>query len=258
MTIFHAIILGIVEGITEFLPVSSTAHIVLASKFLGLAETEFLKSFTIIIQLGAILAVCALFFKLVWEKKKELVPRVIAAFIPTAIVGFVLYKFIKGYLIGNILISGIALVVGGIIFLVLEYWILPRQKKPALSTFPTIEESAGFGLAQAIAVIPGVSRSGALIVYGLLRGYSREIVITFAFLLAVPTMLAASAYDLYKSSAVFTSFEWQLLAVGFVVSFIVAYIVSKWFIHYISKNTFKAFGWYRILIGIAVIIWALQ
>ncbi len=257
MTFLHAIILGIIEGVTEFLPVSSTAHIILASKLLGLAETEFLKSFTIIIQLGAILSVCVIFFKLIWERKQELVPRVIAAFIPTAIIGFVLYKLIKGYLIGNILISGIALVVGGIVFLVLEYWLLRKQKKPALSTFPTMAESAGFGLAQAVAVIPGISRSGAVIVYGLLRGYSREIVITFAFLLAVPTMLAASAYDLYKSSAIFTAGEWQLLVVGFSTSFVVAYIVSKWFLKYISKHTFKSFGWYRIVIGSIVIIWAI-
>lgn len=257
MTFFHAFILGIVEGVTEFLPVSSTAHIVLASKLLGLVETEFLKSFTIIIQLGAILAVCVLFFKLVWERKNELIPRVLAAFIPTVVIGFVLYKVIKGYLIGNIFISGIALVAGGIVFLVLEYWWLPRNTKPALSSYPNIAESAGFGLAQALAVIPGVSRSGTLIVYGLLRGYSREIVITFAFLLAVPTMLAASVYDLYKTSAMFTPLEWQLLIVGFVVSFFVAYAVSKWFIRYISKNTFKLFGWYRIVVGSIVIFWSL-
>jgi undecaprenyl-diphosphatase len=254
MTFLHAIILGIVEGITEFLPVSSTAHITLASKLLGLMQTDFLKSFTIIIQFGAILAVCVIFFKVVWEAKKELVPRVLAGFIPTAIIGFVLYKFIKGYLLGNVLISGYTLLLGGIAFLVLEYWYLPKHTKTLDAKYPSIAESTGFGVAQAIAVIPGVSRSGALIVYGLLRGYSREVVTTFAFLLAVPTMFAASAYDLYKSSHVFTTTEWQLLLVGSVVSFIVAYIVSRWFISYISKHSFAVFGWYRVVLGIVVIL----
>ncbi len=254
MTIFHAFILGIVEGITEFLPISSTAHLSLASNLLGLAETEFLKSFIIIIQFGAILAVCVIFFKLVWQEREKLVPRIIAGFIPTAIIGFVLYKFIKGYLIGNIFISGITLFVGGLVFLYIEYYYLPAKKQGAVNTFPGIGESGAFGAAQAIAVIPGISRSGAVIAYGLLRGYSREIVTTFAFLLAVPTMFAATVYDLYKSSYAFTGSEWQFLAVGFIVAFLVAYIVSKWFISYISRHSFKVFGWYRVVLGLGIIL----
>ncbi len=252
MTFFHAIILGVVEGVTEFLPVSSTAHLVLFSKLLGLPETEFLKTFTIVIQLGAILAVCFIFFNLVLNNKK-LIWVTIAGFIPTAIVGFIIYKNIKQYLIGNIFISGITLLVGGIIFLVLEYWYFPRKAKEVCTSYPTIVESTGFGLAQAIAVIPGVSRSGAVIVYGMLRGYSREVSTTLAFLLAVPTMAAASAYDLYRSGTEFTNGEWQYLAVGFIVSFIVAYVVSTWFIRFVANHSFKAFGWYRVILGLVIL-----
>ncbi len=253
MTILHAFILGIVEGLTEFVPVSSTAHLSLAASVMKLAETDFLKSFTVIIQFGAILAVCVIFFRLVWEYREKLVPRVIAGFIPTALIGFVLYKFIKGYLIGNIFVSGITLLVGGIVFLVVEYLVVPRQGR-VKGEYPSVLESGAVGAAQALAVIPGISRSGAIIIYGLLRGYSREIITTFAFLLAVPTMFAASAYDLYKSGPSFTGHEWVLLVVGFATSFVVAYIVSKWFISYISKHTFKIFGWYRIAIGLAIIL----
>ncbi len=253
MTIVHAIILGIVEGITEFLPVSSTAHLEIASRLLGLAETDFLKTFTIVIQLGAILAVCVLFFRLVWNNKK-LIWLTLAGFIPTAVVGFALYKIIKGYLIGNIFIAAVTLLLGGIFFLVLEYWYLPKKAATHLNEYPSIGESIGFGLAQALAVVPGVSRSGAVIVYGLLRGYSREVVITFAFLLAVPTMAAASAYDLYKSAQAFSSGEWHVLLIGFLVSFVVAYGVSKWFIRFISNHSFKVFGWYRIVLALAIFV----
>jgi undecaprenyl-diphosphatase len=253
MTVFHAVILGVVEGVTEFLPVSSTAHITLVAHFLGLAETEFLKSFTIIIQLGAILAVCVLFYKLVFANKKLIVLTALA-FIPTALIGFTLYRSIKTYLIGNIFISGITLLLGGVIFLVLEYFYNSQNRDKKNEDYPTPVDSIGFGVAQAFAVVPGVSRSGAIIVYGLLRGYSREVVTTFAFLLAIPTMFAATAYDLYKTGPTFTGGEWQVLLVGFGISFIVAFFVSKWFIRFISSHSFAVFGWYRIIIGLGILV----
>lgn len=256
MEIIHAVILGIVEGITEFLPISSTAHITLASSLLGLPETEFLKTFTIVIQLSAVVAICLLFFKRVL-KDRQLVWNTLAAFIPTAVIGFILYKLIKHYLMGNIALSAYALIIGGIIFLIVEHYYMPRNGKSLVHTQPTIRESVWFGFAQALAVIPGVSRSGAIIVYGLLRGYSREVVTLFAFLLAVPTMAAAAAYDIYKSAPVFNNGEWGLLIVGSLTSFVVAYGVSKWFIQYISQNSFKVFGWYRIVVGIAILFFVL-
>lgn len=252
MTFFHAIILGLIEGVTEFLPVSSTAHLSFAANMLHIPQTEFLKTFIIVIQFGAILSVCVLFFKRILKEKK-LIWYTFVAFIPTAIIGFLLYRLIKHVLIGNVFIAGVALVIGGIAFLVLEYWYLPKRGTGTPS-FPSSFESIGFGLAQAVAVIPGVSRSGAVIVYGLLRGYSREVVTIFAFLLAVPTMFAAGVYDLYKTGNAFSTGEWELLLVGVLVSFFTAYIVSRWFIGFISKHSFKVFGWYRIIIGGIILI----
>ncbi len=256
MHIIHAIILGIVEGITEFLPVSSTAHIALTASVFNIPETEFLKTFTVVIQFGAILAVCVLFFKRIREDR-QLIRSTIVAFIPTALIGFVLYKIIKHYLIGNVALSGSTLLLGGLVFLWLEYVYLPRRTGTAIATLPNDKGSIGFGIAQALAVIPGVSRSGAVIVYGLLQGYSREVVTLFAFLLALPTMGAAACYDLYKSSPSLTPHEWMLIGIGSVVSFIVAYIVSRWFIKYIATHSFKLFGWYRVIAGIVILIFVL-
>lgn len=253
MTIFDAIIFGIVEGLTEFLPVSSTAHLTLTAQLLGVLETPFVKTFTIVIQLGAILSVCILFFHLVWKNKK-LIWITLAGFIPTAIVGFLLYRLIKEFLIGNLYVAGATLLLGGVFFLFLEYWYLPRRAVSRGEAYPSVWESIGFGLAQAIAVIPGISRSGAVISYGLLRGYSREVATTFAFLLAVPTMVAASVYDIYKSGTFLNKGEWQLLLVGFLVSFVVAYIVNTWFIRFVSKHSFVLFGWYRIVIGLLILL----
>jgi undecaprenyl-diphosphatase len=258
MTALHALILGIVEGLTEFVPVSSTAHLGIASELLRLPQTDFLKSFMIVIQFGAILSVCILFFSLVWKEWKTWVPRIIVAFVPTAVIGFVLYKIIKTFLIGNVLVSGITLLLGGIVFLYIEKVVLPKREAGSEKNgAPGLAESGAVGAAQALAVIPGVSRSGAIIAFGLWRGYSRELVTTFAFLLAVPTMAAASVYDLYKSAPTFTGGDWRLLGIGFLTAFIVAYMSSRWFISFVSKHNFKVFGWYRIFIGAAIILYVI-
>ncbi len=255
MTYIDALILGIVEGVTEFLPVSSTAHLEFTAMLLGIVQTDAVKTFLIVIQLGAILAVVVLFGpKFIRSWKTYL--QVGYAFIPTAIIGFVLYKMIKYFLIGNTVIAGLALIIGGIIFIYIERYLLKEKKIPKTMSLDALtnRQLIGIGLAQALAVIPGVSRSGAIIIYGLAKGISKEVIVEFAFLLAVPTMLAASIFDLFKNYTLFTSSDWGTLTVGFVTSFIVALIVIRWFITYIQKHSFEVFGWYRIGLGVLVLV----
>ena len=257
MTFFHAIILGIVEGITEFLPVSSTAHLEFAAKLLGIVETDAVKTFLIVIQLGAILAVVILFAPKFIRSWKTYV-QVAYSFIPTAIIGFLLYKFIKTMLIGNTFIAAGALILGGIIFIFIERKLAKEKKVPPVTTLNTLgpQRLVGIGLAQALAVVPGVSRSGAIIIYGLASGISREVIVEFAFLLAIPTMIAASGYDLLKTHAILTAHDWGMIAVGLIVSCLVALVVIKWFIKYIQNHSFEVFGWYRIGVGILLLAYS--
>jgi undecaprenyl-diphosphatase len=247
MDFLHAIILGVVEGVTEFLPISSTGHLILADQILKLPETEFLKSFEIIIQLGAILAVLFLFIKKVWNNL-ELVKKTAVAFLPAAIIGFGLYKLIKGYFLGNSLLVLIMLFFGGLVFL----WLERKPREPGLEDLKNLTYRQAFliGLCQALAVVPGVSRSGATILGGLSVGLSRRAIVEFSFLLAVPTMFAATGYDLLKSGASFGVEDWQILVVGFITAFVTALIAVRWFLNFVSNNSFKVFGWYRIIISL--------
>ena len=247
MTILQTIILGIIEGVTEFLPISSTGHMILASKLFGIADSDFTKSFEIIIQFGAILAVAVLYWKKlfsgvnVWKK-------VLTAFLPTAIIGFLLYKILKQYLLSNAVIVLWALFLGGVLLIVFEIW---YRKSVALKTNEiSYKKSFITGVAQSLAIIPGVSRSGATIVAGLLMGISRESIIEFSFLLAIPTMAAATGYDLFKNAGSFSFSQFHLLALGFIVSFIVAMLSIKWFIGYIKNHSFISFGIYRIIAAV--------
>lgn len=255
MIFIHSIILGIVEGLTEFLPISSTAHIDIARNFLAIPSSEFIKSFEIIIQLGAILAVVVLYAKKVFSSFKY-IKNIIIAFIPTGIIGFVLYKLIKSYLIGNVWVEAIALLLGGIIIILFENY---QIKKNVIENENTnienlnIKELLILGTAQALAVIPGVSRSGAVIISGRAIGLNRTLITEFSFLLAVPTMLLATVYDIYKSGVSISSSEWGSIALGFIVSFVIALIVIRWLIKYIKSHSFKIFGWYRIVLGILLI-----
>lgn len=256
MTFFHTIILGIVEGLTEFLPISSTAHIDIARTILAIPTSEFIKSFEIIIQLGAILAVVVLYARKVFSSWNY-IKNLIIAFIPTGIIGFILYKLIKSYLLGNIFIEALALSIGGVIILLFEYYRAPRAdiqtSRQTIETL-TIRQLLTLGTAQSLAVVPGVSRSGAVIISGRALGLSTLLITEFSFLLAVPTMLAASGYDILKSGLSFTSDQWGTIALGFVVSFIVALFVIQWLLGYIRKHTFKVFGWYRIILGTILFI----
>lgn len=253
MDIFNSVILGIIEGITEFLPISSTGHLILAGQFLDIPVSEFSKSFNIIIQLGAILAVVVIYWNRIFGSK-ELVKKVFVAFIPTAIIGFALYGFVKTYLLGNAWVVVVALFVGGIALIVFERFV----KKPA-PTFggnsePTYLQAFWIGVFQAIAVIPGVSRSAATIVGGQLIGVDKKAVVDFSFLLAIPTMAAATGLDLFKSAGSFSADQFGILSIGFVVTFIVALIAVKTFLAYIQKHSFAVFGWYRIVLAIVILV----
>jgi undecaprenyl-diphosphatase len=248
MTLLDSIILGIVEGVTEFLPISSTGHLILASRLLGLPQTEFQKSFEIAIQLGAIASVVILY----WRKFLDIpvMSRVLTAFIPTGIIGFALYKIIKMYLFTNETIVLWALALGGVALIVFE--LLHREPKDAVSDLRSISypKAALVGVFQSLSVIPGVSRAGATIVGGLILGLSRGTIVEFSFLLAVPTMLAATGYDLLRNASAFAPEQFGTLAAGFISSFIVAILSIKFLLAYVRTNTFIPFGVYRILLAL--------
>jgi undecaprenyl-diphosphatase len=249
MTLLQSIILGVVEGFTEFLPISSTAHLILASRLLGLEQTEFQKTFEIAIQLGAILSVIVLY----WRKflNIQVLARVITAFIPTGIIGFALYKVVKTYFMDSEAIVLWSLFLGGVVLIVFE--LLHRESDDAVADVEAIPYSkcALIGLFQSISMIPGVSRAGATIIGGLILGLSRSTIVEFSFLLAVPTMLAATLYDLYKNAATFAPQQFGVLAAGFIASFLVALLAIKFLLAYVRTNTFIPFGVYRILVAAA-------
>lgn len=251
MEYLDAIILGIIEGITEFLPISSTAHLILGSKLLDLGQTEFVKSFEIIIQLGAILAVVTLYFKLFL--KLDVIYKVVVGFLPTALFGLLAYKTIKVYL-GNINIVLWSLFIGGILIIIFELF---QQKKVKQSeniasvSDLTLSQCISVGLFQCIAFIPGVSRSAATIIGGMSIGMNRMLIAEYSFLIAVPTMLAASSLDIIKNrEVILSSNNLGILAIGFIVSYIVAIIAIKFLISYLKKNSFITFGVYRIIVSI--------
>ncbi|MEK7103959.1 MAG: undecaprenyl-diphosphate phosphatase [Patescibacteria group bacterium] len=250
MDILQAIILGVVEGITEFLPISSTGHLILANKLLGLTQTDFAKTFEIAIQGGAILSVVALYWKAFLNK--EIIKRLFVAFLPTAILGFLLYKIIKGYLLNSEVIVLWALLLGGVALILLELFFKSKQKENLIDDTLNIPFKKCFliGCFQSLAMIPGVSRSGATIMGGLLSSISRKAIVEFSFLLAVPTMIAASGYDLLKSGASFSVNQVWVLLVGILVSFVVALLSIKFLIKFIQKNNFIPFGIYRIALAI--------
>lgn len=250
MNYFQALLLAVVEGISEFLPISSTGHLILTSHLLNIPHTDFVKSFEIFIQLGAILAVVVLYGKTVftnihgWKK-------VITAFIPTAIIGFVLYKLIKQFLLGNEYITLAALLTGGILLIILER--LYKEKEHHIDSIEQVTYRNAFfiGVAQSLAVIPGVSRSAATVIAGLFLGTKRKTAVEFSFLLAVPTMMAASGLDMVQSSFSFSYDEWVILGIGFLGSFIVAIFAIKWLVGFVRNHTFIPFGIYRIILAIA-------
>jgi undecaprenyl-diphosphatase len=251
MTILQAIILAVIEGLTEFLPVSSTGHMILADSLMKITNTEFTKTFEIVIQLGAILAVLFLYIKR-FLVSIDIYIKLVAAFVPTGIIGFLAYKTIKGYLFNPYVVS-VALIVGGIALIMLDKW--TGSKKGRYVDLESISyiDALKIGLFQCISMIPGVSRAAATIIGGIYAGFDRKQATEFSFLLAIPTMFAASGLDLIKSGNVIHRSDWLLLLVGGGVAFVFAALAVKLFIAFVPRYGFKHFGYYRIFLGMLFI-----
>lgn len=255
MTTLQAIILAIIEGITEFLPVSSTGHMIIGSSLMGIAEQPLTKTFTVAIQFGAILSVVMLYWKRFFNINFQFYKRLLIAFIPAAILGKLLNDYID-MLLENVLVVAVMLLVGGVIFLLLDKWFAKAEENGS-DNLQSDKSAFLIGLFQCIAMIPGVSRSAATIIGGLTQKLNKKGAAEFSFFLAVPTMVAATVYkryELYKLEGAFSSEEIKLIAIGNIVAFIVAAIAIKSFISYLTKHGFKIFGWYRIIVGALIII----
>ena len=265
--IMLVIILALVEGITEFLPVSSTGHMILVNQLIGgeYLSPTFINSFLIIIQLGAILSVVVYFWKdispFVGTKKEfglrlQLWMKIIVGVLPAMVIGLLLDDIIDKYFMNNTLIIAITLIVYGVIFIGIEVVYKLKNIKPKVKKFSGLKYRTVFliGFFQCLAMIPGTSRSGATIIGALLLGLSRPLAAEFSFYLAIPTMFGATALKLLKNGLAFTQMEWSYLALGSAIAFVVAYMVIKWFMDFIKKRSFASFGLYRIILGIIVII----
>ncbi len=261
----QAVVLGIVEGLTEFLPISSTGHLILAADWLHFSSSDV---FVVVIQAGAILAVCWYYRRLIGSILRNLFHRgpeqklainTLIAFFPAALIGVCVADFVKERLF-NVVCVGVSLILGGVILL----WVEHRERKAKQTNIAQMQdlswrEALGVGLAQCFAMIPGTSRSGATIVGGLLLGLPRQVATEFSFFLSIPTILGATAFDLWHSREVVLSGELSvsLLLTGVVVSFFSALVVVKWLIRYVSNHDFKPFGWYRIGFGALILLcWA--
>lgn len=256
MSLVNAVILGVVEGLTEFLPVSSTAHLIFASKFLGISQTAFTTFFEVFIQSGAIFAVCILYAKYILNHK-SLILNLIISFIPTALVGLLFHKMIKTVFFESPTLIVSAFFVVGIVFLIVEFLIKKDKiqlKKSVKSLTP--KEAFIIGVVQSLAIIPGVSRAGAVIVSMIFLGYKREDAALYSFLLAIPTIFAASLFDLLKTNLTIIAGgnNIMLLAIGFITSFVSAIFVIKWFIQFLQRNTLVPFGVYRIVF--TLLLWS--
>ena len=253
MNIFDSFILGIIEGFTEFLPISSTGHLIVASHFLGIEQTNVTKAYEVIIQFSAILAVMFNYKDKFTPKHINLWTKVFLAFLPIGVVGFVLSEQIKELFSVNIV--AIMFIVGGIVFLIVEKFFIKEEKILVHDVEEvTLKQSIFIGFAQVLALIPGTSRAGSTIIGALLVGMSRKASAEFSFLLALPVMSAVTAYDILKHYREFTSDNLLTLGIGFIVSFIVAYITIKLFLKFLENFTFVAFGIYRIIFGITLLL----
>lgn len=250
MNILQVIVLAIIEGITEFLPISSTGHMIIASSFFGIAGDDFTKLFTIVIQLGTILSVVVLYFKRFFQSV-DFYFKLFVAFIPAAFFGFLLNDFIDG-LLENPIVVAISLIIGGVLLLKVDEW-FGNSENTDISYLTAFK----IGLFQCLAMIPGVSRSGASIVGGMSQKLSRTAAAEFSFFLAIPTMLGATVkklYDYYEAGFKITDHQINLLIVGNVIGFIVALLAIKSFIGYLTNNGFRLFGYYRIIAGVAILV----
>ena len=248
--ITDGLILGVVEGLTEFLPISSTAHLIITSRLFGIVQSEYLKTFEIAIQSGAILAIVVLYWRrfLDWEVLK----RILAAFVPTGLLGLVLYKFVKAYLLGNMPVALWALGAGGALLILIDL-VFKRGGKGVAFSDMKYGRLAGIGVFQTLALVPGVSRSASAIVGGLILGMERTAAAEFSFLLGAPTLLAATGLDLLKSAGDFSHDQFLSLGVGLIVSFLAAWASIKFLLNYLKKHSLVAFGVYRIVLALILL-----
>ena len=247
MTLYEATILGIVEGITEFLPVSSTAHIALASQIMGLPQNDFMNSFNIIIQIAPIFSIMIIYFDTLFQSL-EIWKKLIASFIPTGAIGFLFHKQIEAMFSANSIV--LWMVATGIFFLVVEFLYSKKGHSTEELENVTYKQAISIGFIQALSLIPGVSRSGSTILGGMLLGLKRETAMSFSFLLAIPTMTAASGYTLLKEYNTLSMDGFSMILIGFVVSFIVGWAAVKSFLALVGKYNFTPFGIYLIASGI--------
>ena len=255
-TIVEALLLGVLEGLTEFIPVSSTGHILLAGHFLGFESTG--KAFEVLIQLGAILAILSVYAARLWSilmalpsdrKTQYFVGGVLLAFLPAAIIGFLAHDFIKTVLLETPALICTTLILGGIVLLWVDRWALnPRYDD--VGDYP-LKVYLGIGLFQCLAMIPGTSRSGSTIVGALLLGADKRSAAEFSFFLAMPTMAGAFALDLFKNRGILTAADLPIIAAGFIAAFIVAVFVVRGLLDFVSKRGYALFGWWRIAVGLA-------
>jgi len=252
MEILDALILGIVEGLTEFLPISSTGHLILASDLLG-ANDERGKVFDIAIQTGAVVAVIWEYRARLFRVDPKLWLNLIVAFIPAAVLGLAFGAYIKAHLFSAVPVAS-AFIVGGLIILLVERKKLPSRVDSTEAM--TRLDALKVGVAQCFALIPGTSRSGATIIGGMLFGLSRRAATEFSFFLAVPTLLAAGAYDLWKNRALFAARDLPMFALGLAAAFVSAFVVIRWLIRYVATHDFRPFAWYRIVFGAVVLLTA--
>ncbi|MBU1820491.1 MAG: undecaprenyl-diphosphate phosphatase [Bacteroidetes bacterium] len=248
MTVWQAIILAIIEGITEFLPVSSTGHMIIASSFMGISHLEFTKMFTVNIQFGAILSVIVLYTRR-FLQTTDFYYKLFVAFLPAAVIGFLLNDFIDS-LLENVVVVAISLLLGGIVLVFIDR-IVNEYPKDRDVTYP---EALKIGFYQCIAMIPGVSRSAATIIGGMFQGLTRKQSAEFSFFLAVPTMAAAAGYKFLKTYESIQASDIKILLLGNLVAFIVAMMAIKFFINFLTKYGFKLFGYYRIALGLFLLI----
>ncbi|MBS1682887.1 MAG: undecaprenyl-diphosphate phosphatase [Bacteroidetes bacterium] len=251
MTIGEAVVLAIVEGLTEFLPVSSTGHMIIASSLMGIASEPFVKTFTIAIQLGAIVSVLVLYWKRFFQSLNFYI-KLLTAFFPAAILGFLLNDYID-QLLERVEVVALMLVVGGIVFLFIDRFFSSNTD----TSGPSISSAFKIGIFQCLAMIPGVSRSAATIIGGLTQKLTKQTAAEFSFFLAVPTMFGATAFKLFKyfkTGNAFAQGELSVLAVGNLVAFVVALFAIKFFIRFVSTHGFKIFGYYRIVLGVIILL----
>ncbi len=253
-SIVSAILLGLIEGLTEFIPVSSTGHILLAGHFLGFKSTG--KVFEIVIQLGAILAIVSVYFARLWRmvidlprdaRTRRFVAGILIAFLPAAVIGALAHDFIKTVLFETPMLICATLILGGIVLLYVDRWALQPKYHDAMD-FP-LPVCLAIGLFQCLAMIPGTSRSGSTIVGALLLGADKRAAAEFSFFLAMPTMAGAVAYDLFKNRDVLSGSDFTVIAVGFIVAFVSAVFVVRSLLDYVSRNGYALFGWWRIIVG---------